>query len=121
MMADNPLVGDVSWLDIQVHENCGLYEFMVIEDENGDAINITGDTFEAHVRDSFDDTAALVLDISPSISDAAAGKILWSNTEAEIETVTTGDYVYDLKRTISGVPPVKILRGNFSKIASATT
>ena len=112
---------NIPWEDITVHESGGFYETWGLQDENGTAVDITGDTFEAHVRATFSTSAALLLDISPSIESATGGTILWNVSEANVATLTTGaDMVYDLFHTVSGTPPQKICRGRFIKESSAT-
>ena len=113
---------DFAEVPIVVAEGGGLDEEWTLKDEDGTAIDITGDTFKAEVRDTYDTTGALRLTITPTISNATGGKIQFTvlETDATLSALANKTYHYDLFRKPSGAPAVKIAQGTFTKAAAAT-
>lgn len=114
--------GDYAEIPITVAEGGGLYETWTLQSEDGTPLTITGDTFTAYVKASYSTSAATLVDISPSVSDGAAGQILFNldDSDASLLALANGEYVYDLFREPSGQPRLKIAQGAFVKTASAT-
>lgn len=116
------MASDYAVVPITVAEGGGLRETWELQDGDGAAIVITGDTFTAHVRAAYDTTLTELLDISPSVTNGAAGEITFSvlESDADLIALAVGEYVYDLFRKPVGIPRLKIAEGPFVKTAAAT-
>lgn len=79
-----------------------------LTDGDGDALNISGWTFEAHFRDDLDDTETLVELTSAAedfeILSAADGRLQMTIAAADTADFPLGKVVFDVLRTDDGDP-----------------
>lgn len=87
----------------------------IIQDEGGNAVNITGWEFKAMFRKHLDDEVPLITlttaDGGFEVTDGAAGTFRMSILEDETELLTLGSVVFDVLRTDNSPGPVWIFGG----------
>jgi hypothetical protein len=108
-------------LDIEIEQGATFNLVFLYQDENGDAINLTGMTARMQLRRTYNSPDALLSLTNANgriIFDPFAGKITLS-VSATDTTPLTGSGVYDLE-LIDGSTVNRILEGSFKVCAEAT-
>lgn len=80
--------------DLNIWTGFQLQETLRLKDGDGEFIDLTGATPYAEVRENR--SAAVTLDLSPSVSDASNGEITIDVTDETTDALTVGTYAWDL-------------------------
>lgn len=93
-------------LDLDVPQGEDWFQDFIFEDDNGDAVTLTGATIRGQIREAHD-SASVVATFTGTILDAAAGKFriaLPDTTTAGLAVDSSGDckrkltcYIYDVE------------------------
>jgi uncharacterized protein YdgA (DUF945 family) len=90
---------------------------LTFQDSDGNAVDISGQTFEMDIRDQADDTTALVTLTTENdglvITDGAAGELEIRITAANTDLLPVGKMVFDILRTDSDPGPTWMVGGSF--------
>ena len=106
--------------DIYIERGSDWELILTYKDSNGNAINLTGCSVEAELKETADLTSAVLLPISASITDASGGEITLSLTKAQTATLTYAvgpnyrykkEYAYDVLLNLTTGKTVRILNG----------
>ena len=116
--------------DIYIERGSDWELILKYKDSNGNALNLTGATVEAELKETADLTSAVLLPITASITNASGGEITLSLTKAQTTTLVHAvgpsyrykkEYAYDvLLRLITG-KTVRILNGKASVSPGVTS
>jgi hypothetical protein len=108
-------------LDIEIEQGATFNLVFLYQDENGDAINLTGMTARMQLRRQYNSPTALLsltTENNRITIDASLGKITL-NISATDTTPLSGSGVYDLE-LINGPIVNRILEGSYKVCAEAT-
>lgn len=108
-------------LDIEIEQGSTFNLVFLYQDENGDAIDLTGMTARMQLRRQFNSADALIsltTENSRIAIDALLGKITLTISATDTATLT-GSGVYDLE-LVNGTTVNRILEGSFKVCAEAT-
>lgn len=98
-------------VDIRISDNADWTKVFTFEDEDGNAIDLTGSTFEMDIRETVDATAEIAtlttsngrLALSASPTDGKLTVLIPAGIAPAGANGATAHYVHDLKRTLSTV------------------
>jgi hypothetical protein len=108
-------------LDIEIEQGATFNLVFLYQDENGDAINLTGMTARMQLRRQYNSPSpllSLTTENSRIAIDALLGKITL-NIDATTTATLNGSGVYDLE-IVNGSTVNRILEGSYKVCAEAT-
>jgi len=97
-------------LDIIIEQGGKFDRIIQIKDNDGNAVDITGNTFAGDIRKRYG-SATRAEDFNISITEAVNGKISVSISSDSTAAMEAGEYVYDIHWTPSFTNTVRLLEG----------
>lgn len=114
---------EVQAYTIRIHQGATWAFSLILTDDNGTAIDLTGYTAKMEIRDMPGGTVFSTLTSSPAAGitiTAATGEIDFALTAAQSAALTFGRGQYDIKITSSGGTVTYLLKGDFIVDARVT-
>ena len=106
-------------LNILIEQGATFSRTLTVESSPGTPINLTGYTFAGKMRKNLSDATAAV-SFTLSISNAAAGQVLWTLTATQTDSLAPQVHRYDIEMTAPGGTVTRILEGEAWVSGSAT-